>query len=1410
MIKLNSLNVDGFKNLKNCRLNFPPEGNILITGKNESGKSSLFEAIFFALTSKLLVQKNRGYIDAIAHDKNGAVIDLIFQKNNIPARIRKKIYKTSGGGTTVDIEFWKNFQGEREAPLEGKTTEIDLEIEKFLGFDDQILLNSAFVKQKGLEGFMDESRQDRIDILNKLLNLEKIPEMRENFKSEFKEKEVIKEYLKNLYIIHQNKAQIEKIEHEVKEFDNLGEEYTRIEEKIQKFNNSISEFENLMKKSEQNDKEIDQLKKKIQILRSELEKVNQYKKRIKKYEEAQNILEKLEKDHEKVSIELKNLRERLSEAQKKLENFEKNVKSKSEKTTQVEELNQELEKFNDWNQFLKNQQILQNKIDKKNIEKKKYEERIEEKTAEINKVKDSIRGKIKTKLTTYDNELKLWKKCIQIRKEKNTEFEKLSDLDEKLEEIRNLEKSKQELNHKIELKEQEIKDLKKEVGEKSNLKKNLKVYEEELEESRKRIEDINILIKKINKEKEKYQNTEKLRSRIDGINSKIEKLDERLKWIEGDIQKTREELEPLVERKNKIEELKEKKKVIFDKKGPFFKFLILYIIGLISTILLSVLIEPLIIIGTIIIIGIFITHYLKEKGIFSSYNEENFPQEWYTALKKKQKENERNEKRINQERSNLVNQIREINKELNDFNLNRSEKELNEEKRQLQDEIIKLNEQIRTLENNKKKDNKILKKLHENKTEEKYGHEKKEIQDLRNKKESLTNQIKEIIEKSNLANYNQTELKNKLEVIKDDIKEKNREIQECSKECKNIANSYGIPINSLDLQDYEDILEIQLSDIEYICLNEIDWDNNSEINNKLAQYSLLNIELKEFRELMDFIKRQHEMKEIIEKEIKELISKKDLIAKKIPEKYESQENVFERDFDQKKEEFSKIEQQLEDLNDYFKKTEKDILMKEKNELEKTIKVKSQNYEQINKNIEKQINSLKEIKDTIPDKFLNIEQENKEKSLRDEINSMETQISSKNSEKKTNWNNFKRNISRLTTNKNINALENEKLKEILISERKTQIENLEKLRQTIRNKFPGLKKNFSLAEFKSKMANIRDKSGGLKKEINIAKEENKKMENHRRKSRIINKVDINLNDLEKEYQNIVKKYVILEKAVEILDEAQQNILDKVLPKTEENLTKILPILTVDRYKDAHITEDYQIQLFDSKMGDYVEKTLFSGGTNDQIALAIRLSFAMVTMPQDEYEESFIFLDEPLGFFDDERKSALIDFLTHGIIANIFAQRIVISNFLDIKKYFDYVIELENGRIIEEYSTRTLDSKQIPFEYDIEEVSKIISVEQISYDAEEEFYQIDLDLINNSNKTLDLVQLDIDQVRADLRPKFIYYLKPGKRENIQLGINQYIIDNEDIYFDIKIKMKDGKNGEETVIKKQKIHYVPNLTS
>ncbi|MHA1679505.1 MAG: AAA family ATPase [Promethearchaeota archaeon] len=170
--------------------------------------------------------------------------------------------------------------------------------------------------------------------------------------------------------------------------------------------------------------------------------------------------------------------------------------------------------------------------------------------------------------------------------------------------------------------------------------------------------------------------------------------------------------------------------------------------------------------------------------------------------------------------------------------------------------------------------------------------------------------------------------------------------------------------------------------------------------------------------------------------------------------------------------------------------------------------------------------------------------------------------------------------------------------------------------------------------------------------------------------------------------------IVEKSGDIIEKATGKIMQMVIPKTIEHLTKILPILTTDKYKDVKIDDEYEITVLDPKLGEYVKKSFFSGGEIDQIALGLRLAFAIATTGEAANEDSFIFLDEPLGFFDDETKASLVEFLTNGNLINWFEQRFIISNFSQITKYFDHVIEMDDGQVILQSGTGTQDSLQ-PF-------------------------------------------------------------------------------------------------------------------
>ncbi|HOP94788.1 MAG: SMC family ATPase [Dictyoglomaceae bacterium] len=170
-------------------------------------------------------------------------------------------------------------------------------------------------------------------------------------------------------------------------------------------------------------------------------------------------------------------------------------------------------------------------------------------------------------------------------------------------------------------------------------------------------------------------------------------------------------------------------------------------------------------------------------------------------------------------------------------------------------------------------------------------------------------------------------------------------------------------------------------------------------------------------------------------------------------------------------------------------------------------------------------------------------------------------------------------------------------------------------------------------------------------------------------------------VEKNYRNLEKNMLKMDYAVKIIESIRESILKAVLPRTMAFMQKFLPILTADRYHYAEIDEDYKLKVYTNYQSTPIEKNLFSGGTQDQLSLALRLAFAMATLPQNKgVQPGFIFLDEPLGSFDEERGKALVQLLTQGEIAEYFDQIFVITHIPIEESLFDEIIYIENGKII----------------------------------------------------------------------------------------------------------------------------------
>jgi len=156
---------------------------------------------------------------------------------------------------------------------------------------------------------------------------------------------------------------------------------------------------------------------------------------------------------------------------------------------------------------------------------------------------------------------------------------------------------------------------------------------------------------------------------------------------------------------------------------------------------------------------------------------------------------------------------------------------------------------------------------------------------------------------------------------------------------------------------------------------------------------------------------------------------------------------------------------------------------------------------------------------------------------------------------------------------------------------------------------------------------------------------------------------------------------MRRAVILLDTTRDGIMGGIKQNVEKNMMQFLPTLTGNRYNMARIDEErYIIEVYDREAKNWRGKGVFSGATQDQFSLALRLAFAISTIPSTRgARPGFIFLDEPLSGFDTQRREGFMHLLREELSKH-FQQIIVISHIEALRDEFQHHLSLESGRIV----------------------------------------------------------------------------------------------------------------------------------
>lgn len=161
---LSSIALTNYKRYRSYRLGFE-EGLTGIIGRNGSGKSTIFDAIVFALYGEMKVAKE-SIKNARAGDKEVVNVTLEFEVEEALYRVVREL---RGKALTAQAKLYRNDElvSDGVKPVNGSVAQL-------LGMSKEAFMHTVFASQKELTALSGLKNEERKKIIRKLLGLEKI------------------------------------------------------------------------------------------------------------------------------------------------------------------------------------------------------------------------------------------------------------------------------------------------------------------------------------------------------------------------------------------------------------------------------------------------------------------------------------------------------------------------------------------------------------------------------------------------------------------------------------------------------------------------------------------------------------------------------------------------------------------------------------------------------------------------------------------------------------------------------------------------------------------------------------------------------------------------------------------------------------------------------------------------------------------------------------------------------------------------------------------------------------------------------------------------------------------------------------------------------------------------------------
>lgn len=327
---LEELELKNFRSHKDTRVRFN-EGITVIVGDNGSGKTSILEAVGFALFRETPSRVRMDELVRRGGEKEGMRISLVFSADGRRYRVTRSYSEGRSGAMLYDGQGRVISAGE-------KSRQTTKEIERRVRMDSKLFTNAIYIRQGQIDALLTADARERKELIGKLIGTQELEKAFVNMREILSEYELLAQRYRGVpeeiketdSRIRKEQLEIEKLRIDVREVDKkLGDALVRKSAKEREAE-ILESVLNLSREVRLREQEMDAIKHRLREIEENEEILQSTQSSKERYEVLRDEIRALEK---KISV--------LEEAQRNLIGLRRNIQEKERRAAQLEAVKEE-------------------------------------------------------------------------------------------------------------------------------------------------------------------------------------------------------------------------------------------------------------------------------------------------------------------------------------------------------------------------------------------------------------------------------------------------------------------------------------------------------------------------------------------------------------------------------------------------------------------------------------------------------------------------------------------------------------------------------------------------------------------------------------------------------------------------------------------------------------------------------------------------------------------------------------------------------------------------------------------------------------------------------------------------------------------------------------------------------------